>query len=504
MKRFLCMLLLLALLCAAASAEGGAANWYEVFVRSYQDSDGDGLGDLNGLASRLDYIQDMGFDGLWLMPVMPSPSYHKYDVTDYRAVDGEYGTLEDMRDLVEACHERGISVIADMPVNHTSTRHPWFLEAVRALAAGEESAYIGYYSFSQTGGAGYVPLEGTDWYYEERFAGGGMPDLNLDNAAVMAEIRGIFDFWLNDVGVDGFRLDAVTSYFTGDAEKNIALLAQFKAMAEELKPGSLLIGECWENLSTIARYYESGADGFFLFPAAQAEGFIAGSLRSRLKPAEKFAAAYQKVLDAIPEASLVPFLCNHDTGRTVGLVQGRSNPDVCKFVEGVLGMLNGRVFIYYGEEIGMVGIGNDPSKRAPMYWNAARDNGTTNPPPECELPAEYALGSLEEQVNDDSSIYNYYRQAIAIRNALPVIARGRVTAETGLNVGCISAQRKTWGDEECIILMNISPEAGSADLSAYADWSVAATLSADGGEILLEGTELKLPAYGVAVLLPNS
>ena len=151
----------------------------------------------------------------------------------------------------------------------------------------------------------------------------------------------------------------------------------------------------------------------------------------------------------------------------------------------------------------MPGAGNDPSKRAPMYWNAARDNGTTNPPPECQLPGEYALGSLEEQVNDDASLYNYYRQAIAIRNALPVIARGRVVAETGLNVECISAQRKTWGDEECIILMNISPDAGKCDLTGYEDWTVVATLSADGNEITRDGSVLNMPAYAVAVLVPN-
>ena len=496
MKRFLCMLLLLALLCAAASAEGGAANWYEVFVRSYQDSDGDGLGDLNGLASRLDYIQDMGFDGLWLMPVMPSPSDHKYDVTDYRAVDGEYGTLEDMRDLVEACHERGISVIADMPVNHTSTRHPWFLEAVRALAAGEESAYIGYYSFSQTGGAVYAPLEGTDWYYEERFAGGGMPDLNLDNPAVMAEIRGIFDFWLNDVGVDGFRLDAVTSYFTGDAEKNIALLAQFKAMAEELKPGSLLIGECWENLSTIARYYESGADGFFLFPAAQAEGFIAGSLRSRSKPAEKFAAAYQKVLDAIPEASLVPFLCNHDTGRTVGLVQGRSNPDVCRFVEGVLGMLNGRVFIYYGEEIGMVGSGDDPNKRLAMYWS---DGDMTEQPPGATA-VEYAYPCVEEQLRDAGSLLNYVRAVMHARKDHPAIAWGEnrfLLAE-----GSLCLMERSRGDERCLVAVNFSPkEPGSLPVS---DYKIACDLEVSGEVAAIETANgenlLTVPRYGIVVL----
>jgi glycosidase len=150
----------------------------------------------------------------------------------------------------------------------------------------------------------------------------------------------------------------------------------------------------------------------------------------------------------------------------------------------------------------MPGTGNDPSKRAPFYWNAARDNGTTNPPPECELPAEYELGSLEEQRGDDSSLYNYYRQAIAIRNALPQIARGIPTAEADLNTGCISAYRKTWGEEECIILMNINGEDAKVDLSAYGGWTLAASLSADGSKIKLKGDSLKLPAWGVAVLIP--
>ena len=116
------------------------------------------------------------------MPVMPSPSYHKYDVTDYMAVDGEYGTLKDMRDLAAACRERGIALIVDMPVNHTSTRHPWFVKATEALAAGDaDDPYVGYYNFAREAATGYAPLGDTGWYYEERFAGGGMPDLNLDN-----------------------------------------------------------------------------------------------------------------------------------------------------------------------------------------------------------------------------------------------------------------------------------------------------------------------------------
>ena len=139
-----------------------------------------------------------------------------------------------------------------------------------------------------------------------------------------------------------------------------------------------------------------------------------------------------------------------------------------------------------------------------MYWNEARDAGTTQPPPECTIPETYPFGSLEEQRNDDDSVYNYYRQAIAIRNALPVISHGRTTAETALNKGCVSAFRKTWNDEKCIILMNISAESAEADLSAYADWTVAAQLCTDEQKTTRSETTLQLPAYGVAVLLPKA
>ena len=166
--------------------------------------------------------------------------------------------------------------------------------------------------------------------------------------------------------------------------------------------------------------------------------------------------------------------------------------------------MSGSAFIYYGEEIGMIAGGtNDPSKRAPMYWNAQRNDGTTQIPPECKLPSSYEFGSLEEQKGNINSIYNYYRQAIAIRNALPVISHGRTTAETALNQGCISALRKTWNEQECIILMNVDPNAAQVDLSAYGDWTLAASLSADGNAVSLAGGTLNLPAYGVAVLLPR-
>ena len=164
--------------------------------------------------------------------------------------------------------------------------------------------------------------------------------------------------------------------------------------------------------------------------------------------------------------------------------------------------MSGSAFIYYGEEIGMPGSGNDPSKRAPFFWNDARDNGTTDPPPECQLPEEYPFGSLEAQMGDDHSLWNYYRQAIAIRQAIPAISRGRTTCETALNVGCVSAFRKTWNEDQAIVLMNIDTVAATVDLSAYADWTLAASLSADGNEIVLSGTQLQLSAFGTAVLIP--
>ena len=166
----------------------GYGTTYEIFVYSFCDSDGDGIGDINGIRSKLDYIEDLGFDAIWLTPVHPSPTYHKYDVTDYFTIDPVFGTLEDYEALIAECHERGIKVIMDMVLNHTSTEHGWFKEAsdyLRELPDDWEPdpsycQYFDYYNFSRESKEGYAPLEGTNWYYEARFWSG-MPDLNLSS-----------------------------------------------------------------------------------------------------------------------------------------------------------------------------------------------------------------------------------------------------------------------------------------------------------------------------------
>ena len=497
------------------SPDDNYRTFYEIFVYSFCDSDGDGIGDLQGVISKLDYLQELGITGIWFMPIHPSTSYHKYNVSDYYAIDPQYGTMADFEQLIAECEKRDIHVIIDLVVNHTGSEHTWFKEAVsylQNLPEGaepdpEECKYLDYYFFSkETKGNASRPVEGTDWYYEGAFDFT-MPDLNLGSDAVREEIRSIMQFWI-DKGVAGFRLDAAKEFYSGSVTKNVEVLSWIQTTAAELKPDCYLVAEVWENFNQIAAYYESGITSLFNFAFGNSDGKITKVLQGAGNPSvvTTYATALQKADTAYremnPDYIDAPFLSNHDVGRIFGFA-GRDENKM-KMAAAMNLFMGGSAFIYYGEEIGMPGSGNDPSKRAPMYWNAARDEGTTDLPPECQLPEEYPLGSLEEQVNDDASLYNYYRQVIAIRNSLPQIPRGIPTAETALNTGCVSAYRKTWGEESCIILMNIDSNAAAVDLTDYAGWNLAASLSADGGEITMDAATLKLPAWGVAVLTPTA
>lgn len=495
------------------SPDDNYRTWYEIFVYSFCDSNGDGIGDLKGVESKLDYLTELGINGIWLMPIHPSQSYHKYDVADYYAIDPAYGTLDDFRDFLAACEERDIHVILDLVLNHTANNHEWFLTAcdyLRSLPAGaepsvEECPYVGYYYFSRQQEAPYYyEVSDSEWYYEGKFSPD-MPDLDLANGLVRQEIEAIMRYWL-DMGVAGFRLDAVKEFYSGDTPKNVEVLAWIQELAASIKEDVYLVAECWDGFGAVTEYYTSGLTSFFNFPFGTTDGVVIDTVRAagRESAVKNYAINLEKAHKAYSGANPnyidAPFLSNHDVGRIAGFC----NRDEYKTkLAGAMNLLmGGSAFIYYGEEIGMTGSGNDPSKRAPMYWNIARDNGTTNPPPECELPESYPFGSLEEQLYDDASVYNYYRQAIAIRKALPVISHGVPTVEAALNAGCVSAHRKTWGEESCVILMNVNTEAAQVDLSAYADWTLAATLSANGESVAMEETNLNMAPFGVAVLIP--
>ncbi len=494
------------------SPDDNYRTWYEIFVWSFCDSDGDGIGDLKGVTSKLDYLQELGVNGIWLMPIHPSTSYHKYNVSDYYAIDPDYGTMEDFEALMAECQKRDIHVILDLVLNHSGVVHPWFTQAatyLRSIGDAEpdiaDCPYADYYFFTKEAKPGYTQVEGCGWYYESQFSPE-MPDLNLGSLAVREEIEAIMGFWL-DKGVAGFRLDAAKEFYSGTTTKNIEVLSWIQETGEKLKEDIYFVAEVWDSFGTLTTFYESGITSIFNFPFGDSGGKIISVIRGAGNPSvvTTFATALEKADAAYsgsnPDYIDAPFLSNHDVGRIAGFC----GADAYKTkLAGAMNLfMSGSAFIYYGEEIGMTGSGNDPSKRAPMYWNAARNEGTTGLPPECTLPEQYPFPSLEEQRGDDLSIYNYYRQAIAIRQAIPAISHGKTTAEAQLNTGCVSAFRKTWEEESCIVLMNISGEAASVDLSAYGGWTLAATLSADGSVIAMEGANLALAPWGTAVLTPE-
>lgn len=498
--------------------------YYELFVYSFYDSDGDGIGDLQGILEKLDYLNDgddttdtdLGINGIWLMPVMPSTTYHKYDTTDYENIDPQYGTLETFQELLSACHDRGIRVILDLAMNHSSSRHSWFLQATEYLKNLPEGAepdaaecpYVDYYHFSREAESGYAQVNGTDWYYEARFWDG-MPDLNLQNEAVRREFEQIADFWL-DMGVDGFRLDAVKEYVTGSTEDNVEILSWFADYVHGKDPENYLVCECWTDQNTYAKYYESGVDSMFDFAFADKSGIIANVVNGKAS-----AASYAKNLEAEqtmyaqynPDYMNAPFYTNHDMGRSAGYYVGENSAAQTKVGNALNLLMNGNAFLYYGEELGMKGSGKDENKRAPMYWSK-----DSNAEGMCKGPADMEdfqmkFDSLEEQQEDPDSIYHYVKQVLRVRNQNPAIARGTTTYLEQYSGEQCFALTRSYEDSTLLLLGNTSAEPASVDLTGLTVGNTAAEKLVLLGELYTgeetaecSGTTVKLPAYSILIL----
>ena len=518
---------------------------YEIFVYSFYDSDGDGIGDLKGVTKMLDYINDgddstdtdLGCNEIWLMPVAPSTTYHKYDVVDYKDIDPQYGTMDDFDELVKSCHERGIRVIVDTVFNHSSSEHPWFKEATAYLKehpdyaldiqkeAGDdpECKYLDYYNFSNEKLDGYEQVPGTGYYYEARFWSG-MPDLNLDSSALRDELKDITQFW-TDHGVDGFRLDACTYFYTGDDLKNVEFLTWLNDTVKAQNPDAYIVGEAWTSSATYNKYYESGVDSFFDFDYAGSEGLIAGVARGTT-PASRYGEALEKTQEALLAANEnaidAPFYTNHDMARSSGYFTGKNASDKLKLSAALNLPMPGNAFVYYGEELGMKGSGKDENKRAPMYWTAgaatdssgsetldgSNDDGTGKNDSEaakdakmvdapsaawmddlnsgmCKGPKDMddvkmKYPALDEQYQDPYSIYNYYKMAIRLRNTYPCIARGTTAVATDLSDSDICAFVRTMDSDvtgnnavnsdgtsptDVLIVINTSEEVKEVSLS---------------------------------------
>lgn len=488
--------------------------YYEIFVYSFYDSDGDGIGDLQGVIQKLDYIQEMGFNGIWLMPIMPSDSYHKYDVIDYYKIDPEYGTMEDFKELVDACNKRGIKLIIDLVLNHSSSKHTWFVQAeeyLKSLQEGEEALeevcpYIGYYNIvkGKPNSGVYYQIGTTDYYYEGVFWSG-MPDLNLENEALRKELEDIMTFWL-DLGVGGFRLDAAKEFYTGSIDKNIEVLRWITDFVKLKGEDNYLVAEVWDSYNNSTQYYKSGIDSIFNFSFADSEGKITkvlnytGSQNSARSYAEALVKYQERIKSFNENAIDAPFFVNHDVARAAGYFS--YNEDKIKMAGALNLLMTGSAFVYYGEEIGMTGSGKDENKRAPMIWSKTDTKGLTNGPKDME-EIEHRFAPLDEQLKNPLSIAVFYKHLIRLRNENPEIGRGVVVLMEEVTDEDIAAFTKEYEKSSVGILINLSDKDTKQvkiDLNSYGFKEIRNFLSVDGSEVTLEGDIITLPPYSLALL----
>lgn len=486
-------------------------NFYEIFVGSFYDSNNDGTGDLNGIAEKLDYLntgdpeskEDLKVDGLWLTPVMPSPSYHKYDVTDYYQIDPQFGTLTDFENLIKKADQRGIATLMDLVINHTSSEHPWFQKALKSFtqeATAEDKKYRDWYVFKETDEAGFTPVDGAKgWAYESRFWSG-MPDLNLENPEVRNEITKICQFWI-DKGVAGFRLDATSHYYEGDVAKNTEFLSWLMTTLRKQKEDIYVVGEAWEDETTVTEMYASGINSLFDFEFSQANGdsdiAVAVKYGSGQQLAEEiynYNAAIKKDNDQALDA---PFLSNHDNTRSADSFT--TLPEK-KMAASTYLLLPGNPFIYYGEEIGLTGVGIDEDKRLPLPFTQDK-KGRPAPPEAATHEATTDGGTVEKQLTDEQSLLRWYQQILRIKETYPVIGSGDFTYyESDDEELCILSYQK--GEKELLVIHNYHQE---NDLTwnlpaALKDGQVLETMTVDGDSAAnVHDDKLTLPKYSTTI-----
>lgn len=451
------------------------AVFYEVFVRSFADSSrgplaNDGIGDLQGLVEHLDYLNDgnpdssasLGVNALWLMPVNPSPSYHGYDVTDYFAVNPQYGDLAAMRRLIDEAHRRGIRVIVDLVLNHASSRHPLF---ERACAKKDDSAARACFRFAalprELSGPGdqrvWHPC-GREFYYGLFSAE--MPDWNFRSPETTAHHRRVAEFWLKDVGVDGFRLDAIRYFFEDpsalqDTAETKVWLRDFTAYCHALKPGCFLVGECSGPTPIIAAYDRARAqDSLFEFGLSRAL-FEAihfeqpGILRAKF---DELAREYEG------RQTWSVFLANHDQERTLSQFDG--DDTLARLAAELEFVLPGTPFVYYGEEIGMTGRKPDEELRTPLPWNGRLPNGgfTREPGvPWHALHPDAVVHNVEDEARVSDSLLALYRRLIRLRLSQPTLRTGTlhpIAVSSDRVFACLREKEGDW----ILVLANLGAE----------------------------------------------
>jgi len=405
--------------------------FYEILVRSFKDSDGDGIGDFQGLISMLDYLNDgdpetttdLGIGGIWLMPIMPSPSYHGYDVTNYQSVNPDYGTLADFKQLLDECHKRGIRVVIDFVINHTSSEHPWFLSS-----QDPQSGFRDWYVWQEKNPGKPGPWGQTAWYekngawYYAPFWSG-MPDLNYNQPMVSKAIYNATRFWL-ELGVDGFRVDAARylfedGYSQQDTKSSIAWFQDWRKFYLGINPEAYTVGEVWTDTQTIAKYNqpERGMQSYFMFDLASD---ILGSVYS--PDPSRIMKSYLDTLQYFPDQQFAAFLTNHDQQRLASYFSDKLMQQ--KLAAFVYLTGPGIPYVYYGEEIAMVGGKPDELIRKPMQWSNEENAGFSSREPWQELTEGWEEKNVALASQDPDSLLNWYRGLIHLRNQNPELQKG--------------------------------------------------------------------------------
>lgn len=442
-------------------------NYYHIWVCSFNDSNGDETGDLQGIIDKLDYINDgnpetdtdMGYDAIWLSPIMPSDSYHKYDVDDYMDIDPEFGDLETFDKLIEECNKRGIEVILDLVLNHCGTGHELWKKAVAEAKEGNLDGYAKYYIFMNglPGKTGWRNVFGApNLWYEGQFSFE-MPEWNLQYEGTRKYFEEVAKFWL-DRGVAGFRLDAVM-YMDDGITDGVEFLNWFYTTAQKYNPDVYMVGENWQSNSELYKTYASGLDSQFAFSFATSGGNFVAAVNSG--NGNKLAGQLKKFDDnsreANPNAINAMFLSNHDMVRSASyLANGLSYQ---KMGAAAYMLSPGNTYTYYGEEIGMAtpaGMhGNDAYFRGPMIWDS-----TVEPDIWCTADAysDIPYGGVAQQTDDEDSLLSFYRRIIKIKNQNPEIARGHITETYTFDNKAICAYKVEYEGKALLIIHNMDKE----------------------------------------------
>jgi alpha-amylase len=444
-----------------------AADWHrgafmQIFVRAYQDSNHDGIGDLRGLISRLDYLADLGVRGLWLMPIHPcQDGDHGYAVTDYRAINPDYGTLEDFDELLAQAHARGIGVIIDYLINHSAAKHPLFL----ASRSGRGSPYRNWYLWHDKAPAGWQIYGADPWRRDDSGAyfaafSRHMPDFNWRHPDVAAWHHDNLRFWLNR-GVDGFRFDAVGHLIENGPDawdcqpENLAPMAAIRRLLDSYEQRFMVC-----EIPGEPQRYAAGAGSAFAFDLNAA---LVGAARGEAGSLQQVARYFETAPHTIST-----LLSNHDSfaGRRVFNQLGGDEAR-CKLAAAMLLLLPGTPFVYYGEELGMAGLHTltpDPALRTPMSWSAVEPHGGfSSVPPFRALAPNVSTHNAQRQLAGLSpilplmspdSLLGHYRAMIGLRNLHPAIRHGAyAAAAAGLDSGAFVFHRRL-AAEHIVVAVN--------------------------------------------------